>query len=56
MSNEQSCAPWDAAQVLEDFEGAWLRSAAASDAFAFLADRAEDIYTATDGEEFRGGY
>ena len=33
-------------------EDAWLRAAASSDAFAFLADPAEDIYTAADGEPF----
>jgi hypothetical protein len=37
----------------EDSENAWLRGAASSDAFAFLADPAEDIYSATDGEPFR---
>lgn len=31
----------------------WLRATAASDAFAFLADPAEDIYTLKDGEPFR---
>ncbi len=36
-----------------DSEDAWLRSATSSDAFAFLADPAEDIYTAADGEPFR---
>jgi len=36
-----------------DSEDAWLRAAASSDAFAFLADPAEDIYSATDGEPFR---
>ena len=36
-----------------DSEDAWLRAAASSDAFAFLADPAEDIYTAADGEPFR---
>ena len=36
-----------------DSEGVWLRAAAASEAFAFLADPAEDIYTAADGEPFR---
>jgi hypothetical protein len=35
-----------------DAEEAWLRAAAGSDAFAFLADDAEDIYTAEDGEPF----
>lgn len=32
---------------------AWWRAAAASDAFAFLADPAEDIYTPEDGEPLR---
>ena len=36
-----------------DSEEVWLRAAASSDAFAFLGDPAEDIYTATDGEPFR---
>ena len=36
-----------------DSENVWLRAAASSDAFAFLADPAEDIYSATDGEPFR---
>jgi hypothetical protein len=36
-----------------DSEELWLRAASASDAFAFLADPAEDIYTAADGEPFR---
>jgi hypothetical protein len=34
-------------------EAAWLRAAAASDAFAFLANPAEDIYTMADGKPFR---
>ena len=38
------------AQAEPDSEQAWLRAAAASDAFAFLADPAEDIYTPGDGE------
>ena len=33
-------------------EEAWLRAVSSSDAFAFLADHAEDIYTAPDGEPF----
>jgi hypothetical protein len=37
---------------LED-EAAWLRAVTSSDAFAFLHDAAEDIYTAEDGEPFR---
>ena len=36
-----------------DSEEAWLRATASSDAFAFLADPAEDIYTLQDGEPFR---
>lgn len=35
-----------------DSEEAWLRAVASGDAFAFLAEPAEDIYTATDGEPF----
>ena len=34
-------------------EQAWLHATASSDAFAFLTDDAEDIYTAEDGEPFR---
>jgi len=34
-------------------EEVWLRAMASSDAFAFLADPAEDIYTVEDGEPFR---
>jgi hypothetical protein len=36
-----------------DSEDAWLRATAFSEAFAFLADPAEDLYTAADGEPFR---
>ena len=36
-----------------DTEEAWLRVAVSSDAFAFLADPAEDVYNAEDGEPFR---
>lgn len=36
-----------------DSEETWLRAASSSDAFAFLADPAEDIYTVADGEPFR---
>ena len=36
-----------------DSEEVWLRASASSDAFAFLADPAEDIYTVADGEPFR---
>jgi hypothetical protein len=36
-----------------DSEGTWLRSAASSQAFAFLANPAEDIYTPEDGAPFR---
>jgi len=34
-------------------EEAWLRAVASSPAFASLADPAEDIYTAEDGEPFQ---
>ncbi len=37
-------------QTEPDSEEAWLRAMAASDAFAFLADPAEDIYTSEDGD------
>jgi hypothetical protein len=43
--------PGTADTVLES-EEAWLRSVASSDAFAYLADPAEDVYTAEDGEPF----
>lgn len=33
-----------------DSEKEWLRAAMTSDAFAFLADPAEDIYAITDGQ------
>ena len=36
-----------------DSEDVWLRAAASSDAFAFLADPSENLYTAADGEPFR---
>ena len=36
-----------------DSEEAWLRGASSSDAFSFLADPAEDIYTPADGVPFR---
>ncbi len=35
-----------------EIEEVWLRTAASSDAFAFLADPDEDIYSVTDGEPF----
>ena len=35
-----------------DSESAWLRAAMSSDAFAFLADPAEDIYAITHGKPF----
>lgn len=41
------------AAVEPESEEAWLRATAASDAFAFLADPVEDIYTVKDGEPFR---
>ena len=34
-------------------EDAWLKAAGSGDAFAFLADDAEDIYTSSDGEPFK---
>ena len=34
-------------------EAVWLRAAASSDAFGFLTDPAEDIYTPEDGKPFR---
>lgn len=36
-----------------DAEDVWLLAATSSDAFAFLADPAEDIYTLADGEPLR---
>jgi hypothetical protein len=36
-----------------DSEEAWLRATSSSDAFRFLADPGEDIYTLVDGEPFR---
>ena len=36
-----------------DTEEVWVRAAASSDAFAFLADASEDVYTLDDGEPFR---
>ncbi len=36
-----------------DSEDVWLRAAASSEAFAFLTDPAEDVYTASDGGPFR---
>ncbi len=33
-------------------EDTWLKAVVRSDAFSFLADDAEDIYTAADGEPF----
>jgi hypothetical protein len=34
-------------------EQEWLRAAAANPAFDFLKDQAEDIYTLSDGKDFR---
>ncbi len=42
-----------ASEPESDTEEGWLRATAASDAFAFLADPVEDIYTVADGEPFR---
>jgi hypothetical protein len=36
-----------------DSEEAWLRAASSSDAFDFLRDPAEEVYTVKDGEPFR---
>ena len=36
-----------------DSEEDWLAAASASDAFAFLSDPSEDIYTAAEDEPFR---
>jgi len=41
------------AMTESDSEETWLRAAVGGGAFAFLADPAEDIYKATDGEPFR---
>ena len=41
------------AQKEMDSQDAWLRAVSTSDAFDFLRDSAEDIYTAKDGEPFR---
>jgi hypothetical protein len=38
---------------LDSDEREWLRAGASSDAFKFLADPAEDVYTITDGKPFR---
>jgi hypothetical protein len=35
-----------------DTEEVWLRAIGSSDAFAFLNDPAEDVYTLEDGEPF----
>jgi hypothetical protein len=35
-----------------DSEEFWLRAVGSSESFAFLANPAEDIYSATDGEPF----
>jgi hypothetical protein len=42
-----------ASELDSDTEEEWLRATAASNAFAFLADPTEDIYTVEDGEPFR---
>ena len=38
-----------------DSERQWLAAAAKSDAFAFLGDDAEDVYSPADGEPFHCG-
>jgi hypothetical protein len=40
----------DAVEISEE---TWLQAIAKNEAFAFLADPAEDIYTLADGEPFR---
>lgn len=42
-----------ASEQESDSEETWLRAAVSSNALAFLADPAEDIYTLEDGEPFR---
>lgn len=37
----------------DDSEEQWLKSASTNDAFGFLSDPSEDIYTPDDGEPFR---
>jgi len=39
-----------ASEPESETEEAWIRAAASSEAFAFLADPAEDIYTPEDGQ------
>ena len=39
-----------APQAEVDSEVAWLRAVSANEAFAFLADPAEDVYSSEDGE------
>jgi len=36
----------------EDDSGEWYKAASTNDAFAFLADPAEDVYSLTDGKAF----
>ncbi len=43
----------DTSEPESDSEEGWLSATGSSAAFAFLADPAEDIYTAEDGEPFR---
>ena len=40
-------------ELESDSEEIWLRATAASEAFTFLSDPSEDIYTVKDGEPFR---
>jgi hypothetical protein len=42
-----------ASPVEADAEEKWLRAASTSEAFEFLADPAEDVYSAADGEPLR---
>ena len=40
-------------ELESDSEEIWLRATASSEAFAFLSNPSEDIYTVKDGEPFR---
>lgn len=42
-----------ASEADSETEDVWLQAMASNDAFAFLADPAEEIYTIEDGEPFR---
>jgi len=42
----------NASEMEFESEETWLRAVTSSEAFAFLADPVEDIYTVADGEPF----